>query len=175
LQHAALPSQPERVKNKRVFLAFAIAPLWIPLATIFSGELLFAYGDTHALLTPVLVLLFRTFIGYAATLVFGLPAFLLLRRRRIPHLLIAVVLGFIVGLLIRLGYVGFYTIISPGCGWRDVWLNIQYVATALIEIPSLILPGILGALVGVTLWAILRPELIARLGRNGPWGGTGLS
>jgi zinc transporter ZupT len=154
---------------KRTIAAFLVAPLWIPLTAYLLTE--FVYGfEPNPWYQSYLVLAFQTLVGYGATLLFGLPPYLLLRRRRLNHLLVALGLGFVAGVVMWLAYVVLYTIVTPACTWQDAWENVKYSVSTLPEVTFILETGLFGSLVGLTLWAILRPnfaEYVRKKGHSG--------
>jgi hypothetical protein len=137
---------------KRTIFAFLLAPLWfVPAALLLSVDFPWPVS--------LMAVGFHTVVGYIATLLFGLPGYLFLRRRSVLHLPIALVLGFVAGAVMRLVYLGFYTIIMPECDWQDAFDNVAEAITTYPRIGTLLVPGIFGSLIGASLWAILRPTL----------------
>jgi len=138
----------------RTALAFAIAPLWPPLLVGGGIWLVENNGQTVWLVTAVSVL-----FSYGGTCLIGAPAFLFLRSRGYSARRVAVVLGFTIG---ALAYQVFLFLFSLALGnsvaftlatFREMFT--QWTPGNLIAVGA---PGLLGALVGITLWVIARPD-----------------
>jgi len=132
----------------RPVLAFLIAPLWVPLlfAPLMAASINGSWGFSTLLLTLVSAL-----FAYVATLVFAVPAYFLLRSFDPISVWLALSIGFIAGLL---------TGIIFAYGFARSLGNPAPNLLAGLDMGALILmaPGAVGALVGITLWAIARPR-----------------
>lgn len=80
---------PQYLSRHRLVLAFILAPL-APAALIATATLFDGLDNGGFLRTAVLIALFG---GYPATLLFGLPAFLILKRWVRPRLIWIVLVG----------------------------------------------------------------------------------
>jgi hypothetical protein len=135
----------------RPILALLTAPLWVPV--IFVAAMIVEQPPAES---PVveMTIVFALF-AYAGAALFGIPAYLLLRRSSRALLGAAIGLGFVAGavtwgaLLIVLEWGPAMTSLSP---WEQ----------------QMFLPaGAVGSLVGVTLWLIARPRASHRLAPQG--------
>jgi len=138
----------------RTALAFVIAPLWVPLLLGAGAWFVEVNGQIVAFVVAVSAL-----VSYGGTYLLGAPAFMFLRSRSCTAPWIAVVLGFAVG---ALAYQVFQFLFSLSLG-NSVQLTLATFQKMFAEwSPASLLavggPGLLGALVGITLWVIARPD-----------------
>lgn len=137
-------------RDSRGAIAFFIAPLAVPLLL-----LLWQLSAAHAALGLILTTMFiGAFVSYVGTLVFGIPAYRLLRARGVTALWVAVVVGFIIGILMWLIFAVFFGL-SLGHGLS----SIQSTLTNSNIFTDVMWPGgVLGAIVGAIFWLIARPD-----------------
>jgi hypothetical protein len=87
---------------------------------------------------------------------FGLPAYLILLHKKIVHVWAAIALGFGTGVIMWLVVMaGFADAKDFHTGWEGALKGLG----AAVMSPSFIVPGLIGSLVGFTIWWILRPIL----------------
>jgi hypothetical protein len=141
----------------RAILAFAVAPLWLPavatLAYLFRN-----FPIIHPLMAileiwPAIIAIAA--VGYLLTFLFGVPAFLLLRRRGPGAPFWATLVGLLVGVL---GSVILTVMLTPFF-WHDLRHKWPQVLKQLVDAPfGVIMPGLSGALIALTIACIARPR-----------------
>lgn len=137
----------------RTFAAFLIAPLWVPLLLYpYALFVMLPYAGQQRGIVVIVGLIF----SYGGVLLFGLPAFLYLRSRNLTAPWIAVALGFAVGPIVWLMFLFLFGL-ALGLGVR-LSLDTLLSEWTLQKVMMLGVPGLLGALIGITLWAIARPD-----------------
>lgn len=142
---------------KRRRIAFLVAPLWVPFATVIIANFsIFPYPQQGAwvIISGVIAAVF----AYVGTLLLGVPAFRFLVSRNWTALWIAPALGFSIGILM---WVLFLVLIPLflGEGVEGIREELGSAANNLLaQAVGLLVTGGLGALVGVTLWLIARPD-----------------
>jgi hypothetical protein len=131
-------------------LAFLVAPLWVPtLVGLYCHLLLFSRPGQEELVAIAVVL--SAVLGYGATLVFGGPAFAFMRARRLTSAWSAAAAGLAIGALTSV----VFTLGLSLSLMRDPSLvELLQDAASLFHVAS----GAMGALVGITLWLIARPD-----------------
>jgi hypothetical protein len=138
---------------KRLIAAFLIGPLWVPLPAVVLACFM---ADWRSLLGFAGV---GAALAYAGAFLLGLPAFLYLRRIGRVGPGAASGLGFIVGIIMWNVFTGGLSMLVDGCGFtcavRTVSQNFSDPRGLLVMLG----PAIVGSLVGVTVWWILRPLL----------------
>ncbi|HUI35453.1 MAG TPA: hypothetical protein VLX67_08005 [Stellaceae bacterium] len=137
----------------RVFLAFLIAPLWVLAAvTLLASAIMsphpWGYPWTYAIIGM------GALFGYGGTVVIGLPAFYILRARGFTAFRVSLFIGFGAGLLTWYLFLAAFAVAAHTP--VDSHLIIGF-ATSLMSAASL-LAGVLGTLVGATIWLIVRPD-----------------
>jgi hypothetical protein len=127
----------------RSWIAFAVAPLAIPVVLGWVARLDGASRDESALIVTISLI-----VSYLATFLIGLPLYLLLRAYRLTSFWLAPVVGGIVGGILNI------TVVSK------MIFNFDFnIAT----LPGSFLIGALeGASVGTILWLIARPDRVSR-------------
>lgn len=138
----------------RTALAFAIAPLWVPV--LLGGGVWLVKDNVQ---TVPLVTMVSVLFSYGGTYLIGAPTFLFLRSRGYTAHWLAVVIGFAVG---ALTYFLFLFLFSLALG-NSVEFTLSTFQTMFAEwspnnLITVGVPGLLGALVGITLWVIARPD-----------------
>jgi hypothetical protein len=136
------------VRMNRTVTAFLVAPLWVPAAVAPLAAQMFPRVAERQWIYITLII--ATIFAYGGTLVLGVPAFLALRARRYTAFWIAAALGFVVG---GLTWFVFFVLFALSLGIGIGWPN------AVDMSRGLLLPGVLGSIVGATLWLIARPDL----------------
>jgi len=146
----------------RHIVAFLLAPLIVPLLVgAVALPLLYALGLTMA-----------AAVSYVGAALAGAPAYVALRSVRWTAFWIAPVVGFVVGVIVAIGFSAVLPAVLqsgalrsilamlPDIGEVIVTCNVQIQSTSVIASPpfELIGPGLLGALVGTVLWLIGRPD-----------------
>jgi hypothetical protein len=133
---------------ERAAIAFLIAPLAVPI--------LMARGLYSAMSSPdwfMVALVISILTAYAGALLFGLPAYLWLRRRKWTAFWVAPVAGFVVGGLTWCAIVALF-------GSRGNLSDVDSVLRNVKDLREVLWPfGPLGAVVGSLLWIIGRPDL----------------
>lgn len=138
----------------RTALAFGIAPLWVPF--LVGGGMWFLDGGPQSV--PIAVMVSVVF-AFGGTYLIGAPAFIFLRSRGYTARWLAFVLGAVIG---TLSFQAFLFLFSLALG-NSVELTLATTHKMLTEWnPSSLMavgaPGLLGALVGITIWMIARPD-----------------
>jgi len=135
----------------RTFVAFLVAPLWVPVATAPFAAQMFPYpAQSHWIyITTVIAIVF----AYGGALAFGVPTFLILRTRNCGSFWIAAVLGFGISSLTWMIFAILFGL-SLGNGLTFVWRQATNFASWW-PLPPI---GALGSLVGATFWMIARPD-----------------
>jgi hypothetical protein len=141
--------------------AFIVAPLWVPAVVAALGASMFPYpGEIHWVVISTAV---AAAFGYLGAAVLGVPAFRLLRSHALTGPLAALGMGVVIGeitwalfglcfgLVLGEGPAGFVDFIRDAIG-GDVF--------------GLLIPAVLGALVGGTYWAMDRPLAEPRVRRH---------
>jgi hypothetical protein len=143
-----------RCDMSRSALAFVVAPLWVPLFVIPYSCLSLFSGPGQG--PWIIIAAFLSIIfAYGGTLVFGLPAFLILRSRNLTALWIAAVLGFVIGATTWVLFMAFFALWLGG----DAQAARRAAQGTFMDQPmSLVWTGLLGVVVGTTLWLIARPD-----------------
>jgi len=139
---------------RRTILAFAIAPLWVPLLVIAAILLFDPYVKYDGGPAPAGVV--STVITYAGILLIGLPAFLFLRSRGWTSWWLSVALGFAAGVaMFAVFLIAFGSLLGESL--HDQWNALPH-NPFLTNAATCLVTGGLGALVGITLWLIARPD-----------------
>jgi hypothetical protein len=138
---------------RRTIAAFLVAPLWVPATAGISAFWMFPQPEQSIwrLATAVISGLF----GYAGTLGFGIPLFIVLRSRRLVSVWIAIAAGFIAG---GIAWVIFLLLFALSLGNSIGFAISEVLRPDQWSYLSMLAPAILGALVGATLWLIARPD-----------------
>lgn len=149
---------------KRTLLAFLIAPLWTPVIAGIDAAL----SDTRPQQVVKLahtewvaiVVVGHLVIGCLAAWTVGVGLHLLLRKWRVTALWQHVAAWFAAGLMLRalLIFAAWFTTGGVGMGLREV-------AEKAVTHPLFLLAGgVVGALMGATIWLIRRPDRAERVG-----------
>jgi hypothetical protein len=138
----------------RLAIAFFVAPLWVPLiiAPYSAFEI---FPDPAQWRWVVIATIISAIFSYLGVFALGYPAFLALRSRNLTALWIAAALGFVVGALIMLV---FQACLALALGEGSQGFGLMFQEPPSLLIVGIIPPGLLGALVGTTLWLIARPD-----------------
>ena len=137
----------------RIRAAFLIAPLWVPTITGISAFWIFPQPEQSFWRVTTVVI--GGLFGYAGTLGFGIPVFCFLRSRGLVSAWIAIAAGFLGG-----GITWQIFLLLFGLSLGD---SIDFILKDMFR-PSVwdsllaLVPAVLGALVGATLWLIARPD-----------------
>lgn len=141
--------------NPRTFLAFLIAPLCVPVLTVMSatgaasdGPRMFIHVDAYELAS------IGAIVGYSGTLLFGMPAFLLLRSYRVTAFFVAPLVGAMLA-IVTFTVAAFVVALLLGVAPLQALLTIL---EGLHSPAELIKPGLIGAVVGSCFWIIARPD-----------------
>ena len=137
----------------RPVLAFAIAPLWVPLVVApYAALFLFPYAaQAHWVAITAFI---STFFSYLGTLAIGLPAYLVLRARQVSSIWAGIVLGFVIGGTIWLVFLLCFVFLL---GSSVTAMVNRSLADWRPDLLAFVVTGTLGMLVGVTIWLIARP------------------
>ncbi|HVW75153.1 MAG TPA: hypothetical protein VHC39_16065 [Rhizomicrobium sp.] len=147
------------MSQTRTVLAFAVAPLWVPLSVVSAVFLFDPYvHQDGGVVAPGIV---STLVTYIGVLTIGLPAFLFLKARGWTSWKLAVALGLAAG-LVMLAAFGIVFGFSFGEDLGEQ-LKLLRQETLLSNAIAFLVTGGLGALVGITLWSIARPDRQANL------------
>jgi hypothetical protein len=138
--------------------AFAIAPLWVPILLMpFARFVIFPYSEQSKLV--VVSVFLSAIISYGGTIFVGLPALLFLRSHNLTSPWISIALGFAIGTIVLSLFMALFSI--------ALGHNAQYAMHAAQSTftdwrPNMIIwtgiAGLVGSLVGITLWLIARPD-----------------
>jgi hypothetical protein len=79
----------------RTFVAFLVAPLWVPAATAPYAVHMFPYPEQRHWIYITIII--GAIVAYGGMLMLGVPAFLILRARNHTAFWVAAVLGFAIG------------------------------------------------------------------------------
>jgi hypothetical protein len=139
----------------RTRLAFVIAPLWVPLVVPVITEA-FLYRSPAGLMADLIPRVITSVIfGYGGTLVLGVPLFRFLRSRQITGFWAAPVFGFIVAMITWGIPLGLLHLSAPK---NAIGPSFMELATDAGFLAVIFVPGVVGMMVGVTLWLIARPD-----------------
>jgi hypothetical protein len=141
----------------RSFVAFLVAPLWVPLVMIPLASLYMFSSPNQGPWVAITIFLGVIF-GYGGTLAFGLPAFAVLRSRQVTAFWIAPVLGFIIGAVTWQIFMVFFALMMSDGHLSTAAHGIKQTLGDPVKMLFAVGPGGLGALVGATLWLIARPD-----------------
>ena len=130
-------------------VAFLIAPLAVPLFVLvwsLTGHLALGWRLT--------VVAIAAFLSYSGTLAFGVPAYYLLKARKLTAAWIAGTAGFAIGALMWLVFLVIFPL-SLDQGFSGIRRGLAdfHIVTD-IAWPG----GVLGMIVGVLFWVIARPD-----------------
>jgi hypothetical protein len=154
----------------RTVLAFIVAPLWVPLIVgAYATELVFSLpnpGQSSPIIAVVAII--SAVIAYLITMGIGLPTFLWLRSRGIVRFWCAPAIGFLVGAIVWLAFgvfaLGHGSGIPPGTrsysiyGLAAVSPVHEGLSAGSTTVYQMVTMGLVGALVGATIWLIARPD-----------------
>jgi hypothetical protein len=132
----------------RTVLAFIAAPLIVPIILV---PYFAAKAPNIGVLFPLIM---STFVSYIGVFMFGLPAYLLLRTNHLTSFLISIPLGFAIGgVMLFISNAILALLLDQGIsGIREALANTGTLSYVLWPF------GPLGALVGIVLWLIARPD-----------------
>jgi hypothetical protein len=135
----------------RTRIAFLVAPLWVPLAAALVFRLI-VWRDPAQAHWVVIGTALSALFAYGGSYLLGLPLFRWLLSRGLVSMWIASTVGFVIGAVTWLVFMAcFTTFLGQGpVGAAS--------AIAPQQLSFLFIPGGLGALVGMTLWLIARPD-----------------
>jgi ABC-type transport system involved in multi-copper enzyme maturation permease subunit len=140
---------------KRTVVAFLLAPLWVPAAEVAYTAYKIPFLKPRYLVIGAII---SAIFAYGGALIFGLPAFHALgffgvRNRK--SFWIATVLGFGIGVLTALCFLVFcFSLFAPDFNIAFVLNQWNWSAFWWEYLPM----GVLGSIVGGTLWLIARPD-----------------
>lgn len=138
------------VMNRSV-IAFVVAPLSVPLVV----SICWFVRDPGIGGVIATIIAVSAILTYTGTFAFGIPAFLFLRSRNLTAFWIAPITGFIIGATMSTIVTASY-MVGLGGSLQDA---INEIHEELTKSQSLLgWPGLLGTIVGVTLWLIARPD-----------------
>lgn len=131
-------------RDERTPIAFLVAPLAVPLL-IGIQTAYHTLANDAALHTELFLILLGTvaLVAYGGVIIFGIPAYLLLRARKLTAFWLAPAIGFIVGAMVHAASFAF---IVPSMPPANMLLG------------AVKFGGPLGAVVGAILWLIARPD-----------------
>jgi hypothetical protein len=136
----------------RTFLAFLVAPLWVVAAV---GLLAVVITTPHPWQDPWMYSIVATgaIYGYGGTVIIGVPAFYILRARGYTALRVALATGFAAGVLTWLGFLAAISVLLHAA--------VDHLLVGFATSPRSLafwVAGLLGAVVGATIWLIARPD-----------------
>lgn len=145
-------------RTRRSVIAFVVAPLWVPIlvssyliAAIFSRPL-------DPIVSPYSIISFAAIVSiivsYGGTVAIGLPIYWMALRWRRTRFAIAPVVGFAVGLVTWLVVVAIAFPHPVDELAKEVLVTLREPT----QLMSVVWPGWIGALVGITLWLFARPD-----------------
>jgi hypothetical protein len=135
----------------RTKIAFIVAPLWVPLAAALVFRLV-VWRDPAQAHWVVIGTVISAIFAYGGSCLLGLPLFRWLSSKGLVSMWIAPAVGFVIGAVTWLAFMTCFTIfLGEGPVGAASSLAPQ-------QLSFLFLPGGLGALVGMTLWLIARPD-----------------
>ena len=138
---------------RRTAFAFLVAPLWVPAVTALFAAPAFPHPEQrHWIYITTIV---GAIFSYGGVLAFGIPAFLILRARKLTAFWIAPLIGFGVGA--GTGLI-FYILFALSLGNSLTFIWHELGSNPAVFTKFLLPTGALGALVGTTLWLIARPD-----------------
>lgn len=138
----------------RTALAFGIAPLWVPL--LVGGGKWFLDSSPQSVPFAVIV---STFSAYGGTYLLGAPAFAFLRSRGYTARWLSIVLGFAVGTLVFLVFLFLFSLaLVNSVEFALAYIQVRFTVWNLSNLIAVVAPGLLGALVGITIWMVARPD-----------------
>ncbi len=141
-------------------MAFLIAPLWVPLSAVLSATGKAFDGSSQVIsIETYEVATIAAIVGYSGALLLGLPVFLLLRSRRMTAFYMAPLAGFLIAIL-AMELFGFALSIVLGATLERALLSVLEPPYSLYSLTLSVKPGLVGALVGSTLWLICRPDQV---------------
>ncbi len=140
----------------RTAIAFIIGPLWAPLVvTPIAHFEIFPYpAQLHWVVIAGLI---STIFAYLGVFLLGLPLFRWLRSRNLTALWMAAALGFVVGVLTWIAAVASFVLLLGG-DLHGVELAARDWRMAFARLAGLVAPGLIGIVVGMTIWLIARPD-----------------
>lgn len=133
--------------------AFLVAPLWVPLIAVpYAWFVMFPYPEQH--MWVVVAGVVSALFAYVGVFLFGMPLFFFLRARNWTSLWIAGLAGLTIGTVMWLAFMVDF-VFFLGEGFRGVG---EIAKDWRSQVTFVWVPSSLGALVGITLWAIARPD-----------------
>jgi hypothetical protein len=144
----------EHTKMMRKSVAFVVAPLWVPLAVaVFAATVVFPNpAQIHWVIISTVI---GSILTYAGVLLVGLPIYPILVRRGWTSIWVAIALGFVVGALVNRLFMVLFAL-SLGSGVAYALKGVAEVSV--VDVSWLGITGLLGVLIGMTLWLIARPD-----------------
>jgi hypothetical protein len=134
-------------------LAFVVAPLWVPvLVGLYCFFLIFTRPGQEELI--VIAMTIGAILSYGGTLAFGRPAFAFMRTHRMTSIWMAMATGFAIGALTSFFFLVAIAAMLQGLAALLFSDEALHAALSLFNVAS----GIMGTLVGITLWLIARPD-----------------
>ena len=140
-------SVPPWWNNVRTPIAFLVAPFVVPLVVALSVPARGPHDTAAAAAVGVSAL-----VSYFGSFLFGVPAYLLLRARKLTAFWIAPVAGFIAGTMMWYLFFALFGLALGSSSIASALSDPNLLSSALGRI------GPLGALVGTILWLIARPD-----------------
>src|SRR5262249_47792087 len=131
---------------------FLIAPLWVPAIAAGWTTFILASEAPRSLISITAAI--AGVLGYGGALVIGIPLYLVMRARERTAFWIALVAGFCARPGTRLVCVG-----ALSLRFRGSWMLVVH--DPVIDMPpagAAVPCGVVGIIVGATLWLIARPD-----------------
>ncbi len=139
----------------RVLIAFLVAPLCVPITLM---PVFFFLVNPTAPSWAVFESIVSMVFAYGGMAVFGLPTYLLLRSRDITKRWVAIAAGFAYGVLTMMVFLVFFELAFSYSHEVSAALLREVIADPRKWPVGFVLPGLLGAMVGITFWRISRPD-----------------
>lgn len=147
--------------SKRAIAGFFLAPLIVATAIaciVFALAAISGPGDFgRASFTSGLALLYAAAVGWALALIFGVPAYLLLKRLGIVSPWATIAVAALIGAL--LPWLTHWALLDPSAsvsinGCETVANGVTTACGYRRMVQNMILPGLVGAIAGLVFWLI---------------------
>jgi hypothetical protein len=124
------------------------------LAVLFTSGTAFDGSSQVISVKSYDVVMVSMIMGYSGTVLFGVPAFLILRSFKLTAFYIAPFIGFVVATLTTILF-QFVLALLMGSTLSTAFKSLL---EGITSPTGFVWPGFIGALVGITLWVIARPD-----------------
>ncbi len=139
----------------RVLIAFLVAPLCVPI-TLMPVIFFLAHptAPSWAAFESIVSMVF----AYGGMVVFGVPTYLLLRSREITARWVAIAVGFAYGVLTMMIFLVLFGLSLGHSIEESAVMLREQITDPRKWAAGFMLPGLLGAAVGIIFWRISRPD-----------------